>query len=177
MKALIATKNPSKIEGTRKALARYFGNVEIEGIAVETGVPDQPVNNQIYEGAKNRLDNLIKYANENKLTADLYLSCESGVHDVFGAWENTNMVLIRDNEGLESMALSPSFPIPDKFIDEVIKTDLNKVICKLFDTDEDNHNKGGAIQKLTHDEMTRAEMTEISVLMALTRYINGDLWK
>lgn len=177
MKALIATKNSSKIEGARNALARYFGKVDIEGIAVESGVPDQPVNKQIYEGAKNRLDNLMKYAKENGLTADLYLSCESGVHDVFGAWENTNMALIRDNEGLESMALSPSFPIPDKFIDEIIKTDLNKVICRLFKLDEDNHNKGGAIQKLTHDEITRAEMTEMSVLMALTRYINGDLWK
>lgn len=177
MKALIATKNPSKIEGARNALARYFGKVEIEGIAVESGVPEQPVNGQMYEGAKNRLDNLIKYAKENGITADLYLSSESGVHDVFGAWENTNMVLIRDNDGLESMALSPSFPIPDKFIDEIIKTDLNKVICKLYEVDEDNHNKGGAIQKLTKGEMTRAEMTEMSVLMALTRYINGDLWK
>ena len=66
MKALIGTKNSGKIEAAKKALNRYFDNVEIEGIAVSSNVPDQPVNEEIYQGAKNRVTNLKKYAKENR---------------------------------------------------------------------------------------------------------------
>ena len=57
MKVLIATKNQGKIEGAKKALEHYFKNVEIKGIPVESDVPDQPVNKEIYQGAKNRVKN------------------------------------------------------------------------------------------------------------------------
>lgn len=66
MKALIATKNSGKIEAAKKALNRYFENVEVEGIPVPSDVSEQPVNEEIYQGAKNRVANLKKYAKENR---------------------------------------------------------------------------------------------------------------
>ena len=57
MKVLIATKNQGKVEGAKKALEHYFKDVEIKGIPVESDVPDQPVNKEIYQGAKNRVKN------------------------------------------------------------------------------------------------------------------------
>jgi non-canonical (house-cleaning) NTP pyrophosphatase len=78
MKVLIATKNQGKIEGARKALLNYFDNVEIEGIPVESNVSEQPVNDEIYAGAKNRVKNLKEYCKQNNVVADLYLSIESG---------------------------------------------------------------------------------------------------
>ena len=52
MKVLIATKNQGKIEGAKKALEHYFRDVEIIGVPVESNVPDQPVNKEIYDEAK-----------------------------------------------------------------------------------------------------------------------------
>ena len=72
MKVLIATKNQGKIEGAKKALEHYFKDVEIMGIPVESDVPDQPVNKEIYNGAKNRVRNLKEYAKENNIEADLF---------------------------------------------------------------------------------------------------------
>ena len=66
MKVLIGTKNPGKIEGARQAFERYFENVEIEGIPVNSDVGDQPINEEILQGAKNRVKNLKEYAKENK---------------------------------------------------------------------------------------------------------------
>ena len=57
MKVLITTKKKRKIEGSKKALEHYFKDVEIKGISVESDVPDQPVNKEIYQGAKNRVKN------------------------------------------------------------------------------------------------------------------------
>ena len=62
MKILMGTKNPGKIEGARQAFEKYFENVEIEGISVESEVSAQPVNEEIFQGAKNRVKNLKKYA-------------------------------------------------------------------------------------------------------------------
>ena len=61
MKILIGTKNPGKIEGAKQAFEKYFDKVEIEGISVDSNVGDQPVNEEILQGAKNRVKNLKKY--------------------------------------------------------------------------------------------------------------------
>ena len=67
MKILIGTKNPGKIEGARQAFEKYFSGIEIEGISVASEVGDQPINEEIFQGAKNRVKNLKKYAKEKKI--------------------------------------------------------------------------------------------------------------
>lgn len=52
MKVLIATKNQGKIEGAKRALLNYFDDIEIQGIPVKSNVREQPVNDEIYNGAK-----------------------------------------------------------------------------------------------------------------------------
>lgn len=58
MKILIATKNEGKIEGAKRALLNYFEEIEIQGISVESNEREQPVNSDIYNGAKYRVKNL-----------------------------------------------------------------------------------------------------------------------
>lgn len=177
MKALIATKNQGKIEGAKKALSNYFENVELEGILVSSDVSEQPVNEETYMGTKNRLRNLKKYAKENNINADLYLAIESGINNTLGSWMITNVAGIEDNKDLESYGTSPSFPVPEKYVKEIIDTDLSQVMNKIFTKDEERHNKGGAIQLLTHNKISRIDMTEIAFIMALTKYVNENKWK
>ena len=70
MKVLIGTKNPGKIEAAKRAFMKYFDDVEVEGIKVSSDVPDEPLNEDILKGAKNRVKNLKEYANENGIEAD-----------------------------------------------------------------------------------------------------------
>ena len=79
MKILMGTKNPGKIEGARQAFEKYFDSVEIEGISVESEVGNQPVNEEILQGAKNRVKNLKKYAIKNNIQVDFYVSSEAGI--------------------------------------------------------------------------------------------------
>ena len=142
MKVLIATKNQGKIEGAKRALKHYFENIEIEGISVESDVPEQPVNKEIYQGAKNRVNNLKKYAKENNIEADLFLAIESGINDLLGRWMITNISVIEDNKDFESYGTSPSFPVPERLVDDIINTELSEVMNKIYEKDEDRHNKG-----------------------------------
>ena len=177
MKVLVATKNHGKIEGAKRALENYFDNVEIQGIPVESNVNEQPANDEIYNGAKNRVKNLKMYAKENNLVADLYLSIESGINNCLGRWMITNIAVIEDNNDFESYGTSPSFPVPDRLVQDVIDTDLSQVMNKIFEKDEERHNKGGGIQLLTHNKISRIDLTEIAFIMALTKYINDDNWR
>ena len=119
MNVLIATKNQGKIEGATRALKLYFQNINVTGIPVDSDVPEQPVNNEIYQGAKNRIKNLKKYAKENNIEADLYLSIESGINNLLGRWMITNIAVIEDNNQIESYGTSPSFPVPEKLVQDI----------------------------------------------------------
>ncbi len=176
MKILIGTKNPGKIEGAREAFEKYFDNVEIEGISVNSEVGDQPINKEILQGAKNRVKNLKKYAKENQIKADFYISSEAGITNLLGEWIDINAVVIEDSKGLQSIGTSQGFPIPDKYIEEIKETELGKVMDKIFSGKELGKGKGG-ISFLTKDEVTRIDLTRNAFIMALTKYINDDLWK
>lgn len=176
MKVLIATKNQGKIEGAKKALLHYFEDIEICGIPMESNVGEQPVNDDIYIGAKNRVKNLKEYAKENSIEADLYLAVESGITNSLGRWLITNIAVIEDTKDFESYGTSPSFPVPEKLVQDVINTDLSQVMNNIFVKDDERHNKGGGIQLLTHDKVSRIDLTEMAFIMALTKYINNN-WR
>jgi len=48
---------------------------------------------------------------------------------------------------------------------------------KIFEKDEERHNRGGGIQLLTHNKISRIDLTEMAFIMALTKYINGEIWR
>ena len=176
MKILMGTKNPGKIEGARQAFEKYFDSVEIEGISVESEVGNQPFNEKILQGAKNRIKNLKKYANNNNIKADFYIASEAGITNLLGEWIDINAVVIEDSKGFQSIGTSQGFPIPDKYIEEIKQTELGKVMDRLFRGKELGKGKGG-ISFLTKDEITRIDLTRNAFIMALTRFINEDLWK
>ena len=176
MKVLVGSKNEAKIEGAKRAIEKYYSNVEIEGINVSSNVHDEPVNEEIYLGAKNRMDNLVKYADENNKKADYYLTIESGITNLLGDYLIISIALIRDSKGTISMGTSSGYPVSNKYIDEIINTDLGRVMDKLFAKDKIGSNLGG-ISYLTHNVITRVDLTEEAFIMALTKFINGNLWQ
>ena len=176
MKILMGTKNPGKIEGAKQAFEKYFDNVEIEGISVSSEVSDQPINEEIFIGAKNRVKNLKEYAINNNIKADFYISSEAGITNLLGEWIDINAVVVEDSNGFQSVGTSQGFPIPDKYIDEIRQTELGKVMDKIFSGKELGKGKGG-ISFLTKNEVTRIELTKNAFVMALISHINEDIWK
>ena len=176
MKILMGTKNPGKIEGAKQAFEKYFDNVEIEGIGVSSDVSDQPINEEIFLGAKNRVKNLKKYAKENNIEVDFYIASEAGITNLLGDWIDINSAVIESKDGFQTVGCSQGFQIPEKYMPEIIETELGKVMDKLFDGENFGKGKGG-ISRLTHDVVTRIELTKNAFVMALIGHTNGDLWK
>lgn len=176
MKVLMGTKNPGKIEGAKQAFEKYFDNVEIEGIPVNSDVGDQPVNEETLQGAKNRVKNLKEYAKNNNIKADYFVSSEAGITNLLGEWIEINCAVVENIEGLQSVGTSQGFPIPDKYIDEIKETELGKVMDKIFAGKELGKGKGG-ISFLTKNEVSRIDLTRNAFIMALTKHINGEIWR
>ena len=176
MKILMGTKNPGKIEGTKEAFEKYFENVEIEGIPVSSDVSDQPINEEIFEGAKNRIKNLKKYAKENNLEVDFFVASEAGITNLLGGeWIDINAAVIEDKNGVQSVGTSQGFQVPDRYMDEIRATELGKVMDKIFKGHELGKGKGG-ISILTKDVISRIDLTRNACIMALIKHINGDIW-
>ena len=176
MKILMGTKNPGKIKGAREAFEKYFDNIEIEGIPVNSDVGNQPIDEEIFQGAKNRVKNLKEYAIHNHIEADFYISSEAGITNLLGEWIDINAVVVEDKNGLQSVGTSQGFPIPDKYIEEIRETELGKVMDKIFNGTELSKGKGG-ISFLTRNEISRIDLTRSAFIMALTKHINGEIWR
>lgn len=176
MKILIGTKNPGKIEGARQAFEKYFTDVEIEGISVESEVSNQPINEEIFQGAKNRVKNLKKCAAKMNIDANFFIASEAGITNLLGDWIDINAVVIEDSKGFQSVGTSQGFPIPEKYIEEIKEIELGKVMDKIFSGDQLSKGKGG-ISILTRDEISRIDLTRNAFIMALTSHINGEIWR
>ncbi len=176
MKVIVATKNPGKIEGAKIAFSEYFKEFEIEGIPASNDVSEEPVNDEIYEGASNRVKNVRKIAEEQGKEADYYIAVESGITNKLGEWTIINIAVIEDKNGFKSWGTSAGFPVPQKYVDEIINTDLGKVMDRIFNETELRAGKGG-INLLTQDKISRIDLTKQAFIMALTQFINGEIWK
>lgn len=173
---MIGTRNKGKIEGARRAFSKYFENVEVVGIPVESGVPEQPVDKDIYLGAKNRVERLVEYAKQEGIEADFYVAIESGITNMLGEWSIINLVAIRDKNGYDSWGNSAGFPVPNKYVKSIIDKTLGTVMDEIFEKNDLRSGVGG-ISYLTHDVVNRIDLTESAFVMALTQYINKDIWR
>lgn len=77
---------------------------------------------------------------------------------------------------MQSIGISQGFPLPDKYIEEIKSSELGKVMDKIFKLKESGKGKGG-ISILTKDVVSRIDLTKNAFIMALTKHINGDIWK
>ncbi len=172
MKILVGSKNPVKIESVKIAFSKYFDNCLIEGINANSNVPDQPINEQTFEGAKNRCVELKKYSNYNNLLADFYVGIEGGISKLHNIWFSYGCVCVANNNNQFGFGTSPLFQLPSFVIERLLNgEELGAVMDELF-----NHKNSkqslGAIGFLTHGVMNRTELYTSGVITALIPFIN-----
>ena len=156
----VATTNQVKLEAVKKAFSFYFDDVKIISEKVDSGVPEQPIDDEIYEGVKNRIKGLKKTPE-----TDYLVSCEGGLMRQFGRWFNVQIVGVESAGGKKSLGLSPAYPIPDRYVEQILNSSLAIVFDNIFEGD-------GGIRKLTNGQVTRFDLITEATLMALTGILN-----
>ena len=177
MLILVGSKNPVKIESVKDAFSNYFTDITVEGVEVSSGVSDQPVNEDTFNGAKNRADALYKLNAANKLNAQYFVGIEGGIIKICDKWFSMGCICILDDKGKVGFGTSSHFSLPNNIIDKLLSgIELGTVI----DTITDQHNskqKSGAIGFLTKDVITRKDLYSQGIITALIPFLNKDLFK
>ena len=175
IKILIGSNNKAKIEGAKLAFSKYFSDFEIMSEDIPSNVNSQPLNDEIIQGARNRIKGLKAL---NKDDIDFYISSEAGLINIGKTWLNVNLSMVEDKNGYESIGTSQGYMIPQNKLESIKEKTLGVVMDEIFNGEGLNRNKGG-INLLTMGEMSRIQLVRDSFILALIPFLeqNEKLWK
>lgn len=130
MKIAIASNSIEKIDGIKEAFLKFFNDSKINVIHAKTdsGVSEQPFDEETYNGAKNRVNNLMKNLKEE---ADFYISCEAGIESFIGNYFNVQVVCIFERKTQNYLwGKSAGWQIPSKDIQVIENSTLDCYLRK-----------------------------------------------
>lgn len=171
-KVLIGSTNPSKIAATKEAFEKFFDDVVVEGISVSSNVPGQPINEQTYEGAKNRALAL----KEHDPDASFYVGIEGGVEETNKTWFLFAGSCIIDSKGRVGFGKSPHYMMPDVMMNRILDGEELSTIMDEHVGEKDTNLKLGATGILTKGKITRKDFCVHSIMMALIPFLNEDVY-
>lgn len=176
MKILVGSKNPVKINAVKEAFGKYFSNIEVIGLSVNSNVPDQPINDETYAGAENRARELKKINDDQKLLADYFVGIEGGIVENYGKWFAFGCMCIINNENLLSFGTSAHFELPNKVTNQLLeRKELGHVMDEIMQ-EENTKQKGGAISFFTNGIMSRKDLYIPGLISALVPFNHKEMF-
>ncbi len=168
----VGSKNPTKVEATRRVFRRAFGRVKVIGLEVNSGVSPQPMSaSESIRGAINRAKRAIEISR-----ADFGVGIEGGTARLCGRWFTAGFVAVIGRDGRISLGTSGWFECPAKVVEEMKKgRELAEVIGELTGR-KDVKEGEGAIGIFTRGHVSRTNLYEHGVWMALCRFLSPQIF-
>lgn len=163
----VATKNIIKIKPIDEVFEKHFGNVLCDAYDVKSGVPAQPINEEVFQGAENRIEQLKQIVKKGEY--DYLVGCEDGLINLCEKWFGVQVITIEAQNGKRSTGISQGYPIPEEYVRKIVNSSVDDVVDDLVE------DKGG-IKYLTKNEVTKVDLVKNATVMALIRILNNDIW-
>lgn len=182
----VGSRNEPKIAAVHSAMMAYAPSVEVFGVAVESGVPEQPVGfEEIVQGARNRA-----VAAQRSGDCDLAVGIEDGLvalpaaaATAGSAHLNIGCAAVSDGHRV-SLGFSSAFAYPSGVTEPAVND--RSPIGELFDAlwrerrgesqQLPSARTSGNVGKLTGGALPRSEYARHAVLCALVMFVNPDLY-
>ncbi len=168
----VGSNNPIKAQAVKNVFERAFGPTEVRLISVESGVPVQPFNDDIVKGACERAQRAL-------LGADFGVGIEAGLiwHKGVKLYFDVQFCAIVSQDGKITVGHGSGVVYPPKVIAEVLAgRPVGDVMSELTGIEKLGH-KIGAIGYLSKGLLTREQLTEQAVLMALIPRLRPELYE
>jgi len=175
-KVLVGSENPVKIKAVEEVFSKYFDNLEVVAIKVDSKVSSQPVNDETFEGAKNRALELKRINKEENLGAKFFVGIEGGIINLASSWFVIGGICIVDIKGNIGYGSSPLFEIPKSIANKLLD---GVELGDVMDNITGKHNikkKEGAIGFFTKGVMDRKNLYVNGLITALIPFLNEDLY-
>lgn len=170
----VASENPAKLRAVQQAFeAAFQQSVETQGLAVESGVAEQPLSDEeTFRGARNRAHN----ARRTMPEADFWVGIEGGIEDTPKGMDAFGWIFIC-SASQESQARSATFPLPPTAVRRIQNGgELGPIMDELFH-EKESKKKGGAVGLLTNGLVTRDALYAQPLVMALIPFLKPELWE
>jgi inosine/xanthosine triphosphatase len=178
MLVIVGSDNPVKVKATENVFKAWYGECEILGGRIKTGLPVQPIGlSQTLEGATRRAEIAIELCP----TADFSVGIEAGLirvpqdnHRCF----DQQIVAILDSSGWITLGGGPSFEHPKSVLERVMID--NQEVGDVFEEVSGIPHIGrkeGAVGYLSRGRISRLSITEVAVSMALIPRIRSNLYR
>ena len=114
MKIGVTSQNKLKVDAVAKAYLSISDSTEVFGHTAESGVGEQPVNEQALQGARNRISDV-----QSKVKGlDRIVSIESGIFMENGKWlDKAVIVIYNPHNNKEHIAYTDSIVFPDEYVE------------------------------------------------------------
>ncbi|MDA8016512.1 MAG: inosine/xanthosine triphosphatase [Thermoanaerobaculia bacterium] len=186
LRAVVGSLNPVKIEAARTGVQRAFpgAEVDVRGVAVPSGVSDQPMDDEeTRRGALGRVEAAARALPD----ADLWIGMEGGLEQMQGSSGPTPdrlfayaWVVVRrdgpDGSGRRGESRTANFELPPEVV-ELVRAgmELGEADDRVFGR-RNSKSEEGAVGLLTRGLVTRAELYAPAVLLALVPFLRRDLF-
>ena len=173
----VGSTNPAKTLGVKKAFSILSPRIQIKEVDTTSLVRSQPLTlEETVEGAQVRAVFALESARP-----DFGVGVEAGLVEMGKGWPgrhlNLQIAAIVDSGGHLSFGCSSGFPIPERFV-EKLKEDneeLDRYTHELAGARKVREEEG-IVYHLSKRRLSRLEMTEQCVSMALIPWLNSKLY-
>jgi inosine/xanthosine triphosphatase len=171
-KVAVGSRNPVKIAAARAVLRSAFAAAEVEGVAVASGVPDQPFGDtETIAGARTRAR-----AARAALDADFGVGLEGGVVDDADGMRSCAWCVVVHRDGREGVGGSLAMPLPEAVATMVRDgVELGHAMDALVAQRGTKHGQG-AVGILTGGRIDRQGAYEVLVTYALAPFLTPELF-
>ena len=164
---VVGSTNHVKVEAVREVMERVFGDVRVTGINVDSGVPDQPFEEQTRQGAINRAKAALG-------DHDMAVGIEAGVFEKELGLYDIQFCAILDRSGRLTVGTGSGFMYPPAVADLVRKGQTVGEAMKAVFEQPDIGKGQGAIGYLSRDLLDRKALTEQSIIAAMVPRLNDS---
>jgi len=171
---IIASKNPVKVQATQAGFSQMLTDIDFdfEGVAVLSGVSDQPMSDgETLQGAKQRA----MHAKEAYPDAHFWVGIEGGIAIEDELMTAFAWIVVIGKEG-SGQAKTGTFVLPNKIANLVKEgKELGEADDLVFGK-TNSKQKSGAVGLLTDDLIDRTSYYTQAVILALIPFRNVDLY-
>src|SRR4051812_31188846 len=169
----VGSSNPVKVQAVREVLRFIAPEATIAGVAVESGVPDQPGGDaETIRGARARA-----LAARDALSAELGVGIEGGVvENDDGSLRTCAWAVVVGAGGREGLGGSLAMPLPAR-VAVLVRSDMELGDAMEAVTGKvDIKRQAGAVGILTAGLVDRQEAYEVIVAYALAPFVSAEMW-
>ena len=172
---IVASENPVKIAVAKRAVSAVYPDEQYKFVPVrsDSGVPDQPMNDETKQGALNRLD----FIRKRHPDADLWISQEGGIYEEGERLYNRAWIAVCDSSGYIGSSSTSLFYLPPQLAGYIKEgLELGHAVDTFFHSV--NSKQGiGAIGHLTDGVIDREHYYLQAAIIALSELKHKEWYR